>query len=343
MEYNKKEALLKKLEEITPSDFEPELDFLSCELIIQCLETEINKENSTLIGIAENIISSFPSIEKLVFKFEYRHEEQRKEQVVLKSLGLILTELNNYEDSTIRDRAVNLVKKIAEKKCLDYERETNMINLSSDNKIGKENKEKTLKALFILNELMWPNVAIDKEELKENLSKAPFLCKALDETWIIEDSTSLNPHIVSYIFGQNMPDYQKSLENMFSILDKYGIHIRKTKLQDSYNGEDILSEVEVISKLAPFFKITTEPKIDLLSPKNLDLEVEYNSEKALIEIATLSQRLEVKLAFGAIDISGGKIKSVLRSKFSNQLYNGTKNPEIPIIIVLNLKEMYSSE
>ena len=345
--------------------------------VIEMLESLIDKGNSVLLQVGENILENFfPDFEKKVDWIawcEKWKDEPKKEEIILKSLGLILSKLIHYEPSEIRAKAISLVKYFTIKKGIDYEAETRQINLGSDTNKGKENKESTIKALYILERILNPPAPIDVKTLYNNLEKAPHLSKAIDAEWLIKSSNSRNPHPLAYIFCSKLPKedelerhkkelekkedenkkfwlafeyerllrtikYQSYWENVFRILEEYGVNIRKNKLQDIDNAWNILSEAEVLSRLAPCFDIEPEPDIPELRPKKLDALIEYDGEKALIEVRTVQERLEESLAYGVVSsIPGGKVKSVLCNKFDGQLKEGRADPGIPILIVLCLE------
>ena len=274
---------------------------------------------------------------------EKRSDDERKECVIiiLSSLRIILTELINYESSEIRDRAVELVKVFAKKKRIDYEKETGEINYKSDHRTGWENKENAIKALQVLEVIQSPKYPIDVETLTNNLKKAPHLSKTIEAEWLIKNASSDNPHILAYIFSQKLHEVEGLLlsqvywENVFKILDEYKVNIQKNKLNELKNDVNILSEFEVFSRLAPFFEITIEPDIEGLG--DLDALIEFEGEKALIEVATVREKLELSLAHGGNTVPGGKFKNILLSKFKGQLKEGKSNPGIPILLISKLE------
>jgi len=86
--------------------------------------------------------------------------------------------------------------------------------------------------------------------------------------------------------------------------------------------------------LAPYFNITLEPSIEQLRPKILDLMIEYDGEKALIEIATVEESQVSRLAHGGQTfIPSSKIKNELLDKFEDQLRKGQVNVGIPVILL----------
>ena len=270
-----------------------------------------------------------------------QHDE-RKERVILNSLRIILVDLINYKPSKTRDRAVELVKVFARNKGIDYDKETGGINYKSDPHAGWENKEKAIKALQVLKVIQSPKVPIDVETLTNNLKKAPHLSKAIGANWLIEDASSDNPHILAYIFSQKSDEVKELLlsqvywENVFKILDDEDkVNIPKKKLDELKKNDYILSEFEVFSRLAPFFEMSIEPDIEGFG--RLDALIEFEGEKALIEVATVQEKRELALAQGGVYIPGGKVKSVLITKFRGQLKEGKSNPRIPILIILNLE------
>jgi len=344
--------------------------------VIEMLESLIDEGNSVLLNIGESILKDFfPNFEDNADWVDWCgnwKDDTKKEKIILKSLGLILSKLINYKPSEVRDQAIALIKDFAIRNDIDYDAETNWIHLS-DSDEGTENKECTIKALHILEKILYPPTTINVKTLSNNLEKAPHLSKALDAEWLIESASLRNPHPLAYIFCSELPKevelerlrkelekeedknkrfwlafeyegllrtikYQSYWENVFRVLEECGVNIGKNKLQDIDNAWNILAEVEVLSRLAPCFDIEPEPDIPELRPKKLEALIEYDGEKALIEVRTVKERLEEALAHGVVSsIPGGKVKSVLRDKFEGQLKGGRADPGIPILIVLCLE------
>ena len=338
-----KERLLKRdtielmdygsLDEIKKCDVEP---------IMSMVESLIDEGKLTQLHTKEIMLKDlFLPMENWIAWCEKWRDGERKERVIISSLRIILTELINYESSKIRARAVELVKVFARKKGIDYEKETGGINYKSDHRTGWENKEKAIKALQVLEVIQSPKVPIDVETLTNNLKKAPHLSKTIEAEWLIKNASSDNPHILAYIFSQKLHEVEGLLlsqvywENVFKILDEYKVNIPKNKVNELKNDVNILSEFEVFSRLAPFFEITIEPDIEGLG--DLDALIEFEGEKALIEVATVQEKRERALAQGGVYSPGGKVKNILLSKFKGQLKEGKSNPGIPVLIILNLE------
>lgn len=345
--------------------------------VIEMLESLIDDGNSVLLQVGESILEDFfPHFEDntdWVDWCEKWKDDTKKEKIILKSLGLILSKLINYKPSEVRDKSIALIKDFAIRNDIDYDVETKWIDLKSDPNEGKENKESTIKALYILERISNPPVTIDDKTLSDNLKIAPHLSKAIDAEWLIKSASLRNPHPLAYTFCSKLPKeddleilrkelekeedenkkswlafeyegllrtikYQSYWENVFRVLEEYGVNIGKNKLQDIDNAWNILSEAEVLSRLAPCFDIKPEPDIPELRPKKLEALIEYDGEKALIEVRTVKERLEEALAHGVVSsIPGRKVKSVLRDKFEGQLKGGRSDPGIPILIVLSLE------
>ena len=318
-----------------------EIKKIGIEPVISMVESQIDEGKLTHLHIKEIMLKDlFLPLEKWIAWCEKWSDDERKEHVILSSLRIILTELINYEPNEIRDRAVELVKVFAGKKGIDYEKETGEINYKSDHRTGWENKENTIKALQVLEVIQSPKYPIDVETLTNNLKKAPHLSKAIDTAWLIQNASSNNPHILAYIFSQKLHEKGELLrsqtywDDVFKILDVYNVHIPKKKVNELKNDVNILSEFEVFSRLAPFFEMTIEPDIEGLG--DLDVLIEFEGEKALIEVATVQEKRELSLSHGGITVPGGKVKNILLSKFKGQLKEGNSNPGIPVLIILNL-------
>lgn len=340
-------------------------------VVIQMLEEEIDNRNYKMVYFGEHILEElFPSRKEWLDWCKKWKDDERKREVILRSLGKILTELMNYQPSTIRNEAIALVKEFASKEGIDYEKETRKIDLGKDTREGAEYRESTVKALYIVKKLLHPTVQINTEILRENLKNCPYLSNAVGVDWLIKNAKSKRPHLLAYIYGEKVDvgkiselakklglekDENKRLqivwqytqlvhtlseqrywEEVFKTLDKYGLKIPKSKLRDIENAESVLAEAEVIARLAPHFKVEIEPDIPELRPKKLDAKIEFNGQECLIEVAVVKERIEAEVSHGAIEMPGGKVKSVLLNKFRKQLKEGKVDPKMPIVLVLCL-------
>lgn len=151
------------------------------EPIIDMIESEIDINNPFLSEIGESVLKDlFTDNQEWISWCEKWRDCQQKESIILKSLGLILTKfINTYETDDVRERAIQLVHFFAKKKNLDYASITKGINLGADTTEGYENKENTIKALFVLDKIINLYI-IDYEILQQNLKSAPCLCKAFE-------------------------------------------------------------------------------------------------------------------------------------------------------------------
>ncbi len=340
--------------------------------VIQMLEEEIDNENPTMIYIGENILEDiFPSKEEWLEWCKKWKDDERKKDVVLRSLAKILSGLINYQPSPIRDEAIAIVKEFAEKEGLNYEEETKSLDYGSDPHKGAEHKENTIKALYLIKKLLYLSIKIDASILKENLKNYPYLSKAIDANFLIKSAKSKHPHPLALLYGKKV-DYnkmnkllkklesekdeykklqialqydslarlaieQKYWEQVFKTLDEHGLKIPKGKLQGIDNAESILVEAEVIARLAPYFKVEIEPKIPEFGPKELDAKIKFNGQEALIEIRLVKEKTEFKVAHGVVvSTPGGKVKKALLNKFKEQLKEGKVDPKMPVILVLCL-------
>ncbi|OYT33345.1 hypothetical protein B6U96_16155 [Archaeoglobales archaeon ex4484_92] len=276
--------------------------------VIQMLEEEIDNGNYKMVYSGERILKEFfPSKKEWLDWCKKWKDDERKREVILRSLREILTELMNYKPSTIRDEAIALVKEFATKEGIDYEKVTKKISLGKDTHKGAKYKESTIKALYVVKNLLHPPVQIDTEILRENLKNYPYLSEAIGADWLIKNAKSKHPHLLAYIYSKKV-DYEKISElskklesekdknkklqmalqyerlvrilsaqrywnQVFKTLNEYGLKIPKSKLRDPENAESVLAEAEVIARLAPHFKVEIEPDIPELRPKRLDAKL----------------------------------------------------------------------
>ncbi|NPV50555.1 MAG: hypothetical protein HPY60_05085 [Candidatus Methanofastidiosum sp.] len=307
--------------------------------VIRMFEEEIDKNNSRMIYFGERELNDFlGSGQDSIEWCEKWKGDERKESVVLRLLQDILTDLINYNPSDIRNRAISLVREFGVNKGLDYEDITKNINLGKDHNEGAKYKEDTLKALEVINHILYPLPRINVDTLKKNLEKYPYICKAIGKDWLIRNATSKKPHLLAHIYSSESKNnvYQLYWERVFKILDRYKIEINIKKLQDIENARFILAEAEVFSRLAPTFKINKEPDIKEFGRSKLEAKIEYNGQSALIEVATVEELLEFKVSGQISCIPGRKTKNILMGKFRKQLKNGKVDPGIPVIFILCL-------
>lgn len=339
-------------------DLKMEINEVGNDPIIELIESgiDVGKQMST------NILADvFLSKEDWISWCEKWKEDSRKETIILKSLGVVLTELISYKHNDLRDRAIGLVKWFAENKSLDYEKETKGINYGSN-----KNRENTMKALDIIDKILNPLVNVDINKLKQNLKSAKYLCNTIGHDKIIRKAelNQGNPGIIIKSFGTFNPIYQCYLESLFRDINHYHIEypnpIRKLK-EDLLNPDkdySTISEIEVASRLAPNFKITTEYKIPN-TRSNLDMLIEdvESGEKALIEIATIrydyrshmypERAAECRLV-GGKGSKGDSISNSLDKKLKKQLKdlisavkNGKKPLDFPLIILFNVESPFA--
>lgn len=343
--------LIEKINEIGPDP------------IFEMLETEIDKGK-----IDEYVLEIFfPNCDidtHWVTWCEKWKNDNRKELIILKSLGIILSKLiNNPAKSIIRDRSITLIKSFASNKNINYQAQTNGITFD-------ENKEKddTLRALYIVDKILRPHIQFDIKILNENLKNMPYSSKYINMKSFIKKDQHGNNHPLLHIFAAKSPErlisemekekdenkksdlafeYKISLEckkiqsyweNVFKILSQYNININKKDFSDVNNIWSALVEAEIFSRFAPYIT-EIEPEIKEFGDKRLDLLIEYDNEFAILEICTIHDKYEESLSKDVIiSTPGKKIKNVLLNKFKIQLKEGKYDPKIPVLIIACLEE-----
>jgi len=330
-------------------------DFLKLEFntyendpLLRLIEDEIDKCNRHFIILGHYLLKDFTvdSNQWLQWCEKWRSDEKKK-SVVYQSLREILSDQLEKKDSNLKRRAVDLVKDIAQKEGLNYENVTKSISKSNKPPDYVE-AMRALHAMKVIQENGHrPDINI--EQLKENLDLAPNIREAYGEKFLFKDAKSDDAHHIAWIFSQGsgtkgqLTDYQKYYESVFTVLHQHKVTIRRKKLQDKTNALDILSEAEVFSRLAPYFKIEPEHEIPELGQKRLEAIIEYNNEKAAIEIASIDQSLTMKNSTGGITFAGSRPKNTLLTKFQGQLGSGENDPGIPIIIILNIRTPFERD
>ena len=316
--------------------------------LLRLIEDEIDKCNHHFIILGHYLLEDFTvdSDQWLQWCEKWRGDEKKK-SVVYQSLRDILSDQLEKKDNNLKRRAVDLVKDIAQKEGLNYENATKSISMSNK----PSDYVEAMRALSIMKIIQerGHRLDINIEQLKENLVLAPNIREAYGEKFLLKDAKSDDTHYITRIFSQGsgmkgqLTDCQKYYENVFTVLHQHEITIRRKKLQDKTNALDILSEAEVFSRLARYFKIEPEHEIPKLGQKRLEAIIEYNNEKVAIEIASIDQSLTMKNSTGGITFAGSRPKNALLTKFQRQLGSGENDPGIPIIIILNIRTPFERD
>ncbi len=298
-----------------------------------------------------------------------------KEYVVLNSIGILLKEMvdkDQYGMSEEKRNCISIVRDISQRHVLDLEKETSHIDLKKSRRPGIENKEEAIKALFMVNRILfWGEPVDDPATLKDNLGRAPSILKlvgGLDN--LLKTVRSKRPHVLCSIFGGRRPangelnsleaeldptsdwgkqlwiayEHDRLLDNQLSqdywelIAKKYieaKMTVKREKLLDVDNAFNILSEIEVFAHLSESFEIERDVMVEGFGKKRLEGRIRLNDETSLIEIATVNEALENSLAVGVFAPTPPKIENKLRDKLSRQFCQGTVDPKEPLIVVLH--------
>lgn len=294
---------------------------------------------------------------------------EQLERVILISLSKILSDLINFEPNKIRDKAISLVKEFSRKKSIDFEDFTRKINLGKDKRDKDKIKEKNIRALYVIKELLFPIRRINISVLKENLEKYQYISKIFGLNWILKNAESKNPHQICFIFDRKIDqNYLDELENSISIekdslrkalminelkyhisidreqnywnevfrnLSEHNLNFRKSKLHNSEESEGLLVEAEIWSLISKKFKTEHEPDTRDLYPKKLDFLVELDQQNILLETKFVGELIEHSLNVNPLmSRPGEKIFSVLCSTFQNQLFCGKRDAKKPMVIIL---------
>jgi hypothetical protein len=336
--------------------------------VIKMMEDEIDKRNHLMLELGAGFIGdTYSSNEKSFEWCKKWKDDERKENVVIKLLAIILTDMRNRDPRDFIFEAIQIIKDLGEKKGIDYAYVTKGIKLQK----GEEYKEEIFKALEIVRLILHPPARVDKVVLDRVLDHYPFICKAIGKEWLRDSADTYTPHYFCYIYAWeldqaeqdeiakrytleedvwkkawigesyrwNLDHLQRQTywENVFKTLDEHGIHVKTRELKD--NETTYLTEAEIAARLAPHFEVKIKP--DIPEFETLDLQIEYDGKKALIEIKTIEQDIEMRVCgtHGVIcSIPGGKEKNALLSKFRGQLKGGKIDPGVPVLIMLNITE-----
>jgi len=331
--------------------------------IIEMFEKEIVNGNYRVEVFGVNYLSQFISKDSELMELckKWKNDDIKR-KIVIDIIGRILSRKMNYEYSEEREDAISILKELVEKEGLDYDKCWKGVNIGKDKNDVNEYMQKTLRALAVIKSITTdpPSIPNDENIIRRNLIRYKNIKKMFDEKWVLDSIKKGKTHPLINLLGHDISDddFQNFTTNQRSCLDSSTINIlqaleyiegilkiiqekrliiptRNIKKSDHFVSS--LSEIEVIARLAKMFKVTIEPRFEKLGKKKLDLLIEDNGDKAIIEIATVGDPLQLTLSHNAtIGVPGGKVKHVLLYKFNDQLKKGTVDLKIPIIILLNI-------
>jgi len=307
--------------------------------------------------------------------------DEEKEHVVLHSIGILLDEMvhqDPYSMSKGKGICISVVRDIALRHAIDFEKETSHINLGKSQISGIKNKEETLRALFMVKKMLFWKVSIDHTTLEENLRQAPSILKIVGGLEILLKSARMErPHVLCHIFEGRRPmigeleDLEKELNSIDDINEQFRISlvhdrllsnqlsqdywermakkyneakmtVKKSKLLDIDNAVNILSEIEVFAHLSGIFDIRRDVEVEGFGRKRLEGSIRLEDEESLIEVATVHDTLEDELAIGPYVPAATKVGRALSSKLNDQFYRGSVDPKMPIIVVLCCSRFFFS-
>jgi len=308
--------------------------------LLDMIESEILEGNIPFIDFENSFLCHcFKSrIDWILWcKIWYNHPIM--EEVVLRSINIILESERDSNNISLLHETINLVKKIALKHSLNYDKLTNSINFGKSTESPRF--ENAIKAQYVISQILnkCDEFDIDQSQIALNIKSTPNLCRTFTKEWLLSPVDSSNPHFILKILSEKPDDgyvlteKQNYFEAVFKTLIEKNINITSKKLQDSENAEDILLECEIFALLSKHFKIEPEPKIPAFGKSKIEARIEYKKEKSIIEIASVHQGLEESLT--DVGFSGKpRIKYVLKTKFDKQLKSGKNDPQIPVILII---------
>jgi hypothetical protein len=299
--------------------------------------------------------------------------DESKEYVLLLSIGMLLEDMAHqdpYGMSKEKGICISMVRDVSRRHAIDFVRETTHIDLGKSQISGIENKEETLRARFMIKKMLFRKETIDIATLEENLKRAPSIIKLVGGLDALRESAGMKrPHVLCIIFDGRRPkngelealekefhsiddfnkqlwislEHDRLLDNQLSqeywerMAKKYieaKMAVRRSKLLDTDNAINILSEIEVFAHLADTFNIQRDVEVEGFGRKKLEGSIILGDEESLIEVATIHDALEDELAIGPYTPAATKVGRILRSKFVDQFCRGTVDPKRPLIVVL---------
>ena len=296
--------------------------------------------------LLQNVVSKDDELLKIVTEWL---SSAPLRDVVIEILKNIL-DIQIYQGKKdVVDCAVKITRTLAEEDGIDYDEIT-----STMSDINDKVKMEAMKALMVLNHITSPPEPIFLDTLKANLSKFPNILNFVEELWFYDHAVNDDEYPLVRMYGtENSEMVLKYWDGIFALLQENKINVKKSRLKErnTNNFHSYLTELEIIAKLIPHFNIVkqepppaeySEGECDI-GNKRLDILIEYNGEKALIEIATVFPWIELTYAGLAFTTLGGKVKGVLQRKFMKQLGGGRCRYSLPIVIILNISNVFPFE
>ncbi|MFC1486386.1 hypothetical protein ACFLRN_01685 [Thermoproteota archaeon] len=283
-------------------------------------------------------------------------EDLRK--ISLKTIKEILTKTYSTPkfSQEIVDRCYSILEKIAEEKGLDIQR------------ILKGESEKVYQCLRLLNEIEIKRPELDYELVERNLQEYPTIKNFLGEKWFKNKIAERNKtHYLLFCLSSELDDNKiiektKRLKQEKDELRRYftalglkemlrpiaflqylegmlkAITSKSKKLKDLRNGLKIeeqfsatISEIEVISAFIEHYETEIAPSLE---QKKLDVKVNFNGERVLIEVINPLMFKPARYLTGKAIGIPNRSRSLIYEEFKKHIKNIEIN-DIPVVIAIN--------
>lgn len=266
------------------------------------------------------------------------------EGFIARSLKAILIDhgRGNGLDETQIDSIMDMVATLLERKGLDYGQVTSSIEIRDD-----LIKQKRLQALLGIRTFLEEIPKVDIILVRNRLKTLPNLVEVIGEERIFSGRHPFAEAIANELHfkvqgKRDILDYWE--ENVRIVKDSNcGYDLYKLSDCDETNLISALAEVEVATRLLnEFGSLHVEPKVAQFPRKRIDFGISCREGEALIEVAVVNNPLEAELCDGG-GIPGDKVKKDLNDKLKDQFYNGKRDPQKPILVVLCIEGDFIDE
>lgn len=328
---------------------------------IKEVKTWIQEDNKRLKFFVPEILVtfSFEDYQKLIGYLEiWIDESDDLRKISLKSIRKILTKSYSTPkfSEEIVDRCFLILEKIAKQKGIDIERSL------------KGEPDKFYQCFRLLEEIEIKRPKLDYKLVEKNLQEYPTIKEFLGEKWFKEKiGKKNNTHYLLFCLSSELDDNKidektKLLKQEKDELRRYfiasgikemlrpiaflqylegmlkAITRKSSKLKDLRNGlknEDqfweTISEIEVISAFIEHYKTEIAPSLE---KKKLDVKVDFNGERILIEVIYPRMFKPAQYLTGKALGIPNRARSLIYEEFKKHVKDIETN-DIPVVITIN--------
>ncbi|MBU1159528.1 MAG: hypothetical protein KKE24_09380 [Candidatus Thermoplasmatota archaeon] len=280
---------------------------------------------------------------------------------ILKDTISDLLESDDGDDRIVIDSCVGSVREISEAMGLDVK------------SVAKGENNQVFQALMLIDEIQHPPRSVDCDQLIQNLTRIPNICRFVSKEWFTSMCVESAPrHLLLYMFDhkmatdselsaaivelQNATDintaiteaskidrmyYSRNIiaywDDIFSRLgqDLPGLGQCRKDLQRNDRAEDTLCELEVISLLRRRHRVDVRRTVNGLRGP-YDSRPHLTIQSPILEVYNLQPERVVRHASGVHGLDTSRLKSKILQKFNAKYDKNVPSLGEPYVFVVNI-------